>query len=1011
MNSMCVVGGRGSRLLSAGVLALLLSSGVASAFPSWIGSCCGYSRHNGSNAGTYTILMNQDYWGLHADIITKVNNGNWTTNAMTYVGNSSGNSVWQYSPSTPYKGGSTVQYAFHGYDNWGGSIWDSNGGANYSFTKDADWVGASRSNKTDTVGGKTRVLFFLNSAVTNDAGLCEVVAYAPDVFRVRYHFTPGTNELWSAADVAIAKPAASWPSNSVTITTNGNSIFMETSELKVECVRSPYFHVNVYDKSGYLLHAGIRMEYNEFYYPEQDDSYYTLSDVVADLPEWFKVRGVFVMPDEEQYYGLGEYPGPINKRNRIIQGWNSDVFYWQEYRNPMYMTMPLLYGVQQAEGTNHPAFAYGLFFNNPARPMFDLENNAYDEFSIEAGDGQFDYFVFGGGTNHAMQSILYRFSELTGMPAKFPKWAYGHHIARWSYASQAAVQDVTDDAVANDVPLDAVYLDLDYMDMVNDDYYEDNSLQQLSFSTNYANPAGMITYCASNGVQLIPIVEAWLTERTGDPLYQQAHAGYHFIKEYDGDPRWYYDHYFGDLWWFDYTSGPFRDWWGGKLRAFLTNYPFAGIWNDLNEPADPLYRFQQNDIYWVSDTTNQSYGTSDSRRWHVNNKNTFNVYETRHTYETLQAHYTNGLPMVLSRGGWPGVQRYAFGWSGDNFSSWDHCRVNISLGLSVMMSGQVNFGHDIGGFIVADGATDDRPDAELITRWYEWAVLTPFCRNHSMKWDNYREPWAYSSTYRDLMKTQIQFRYKLMPYLYTLAHESTETGMPMNYPTVMQFTSDTNTYNQNYDFMVGPNLLAAPVYTDNATSRWVYLPTGTDWYQLHSGSYWYDWHNNDQRSGGTWVQIATPLGMLPLFARAGGIVPVGPSMQYVSEFKPDYLDIHMWPSTNTTTWTLYEDDGVSKNSATAETTFTNDDNAGDWSVTIGAQSGSYDTERDSYVVVLHDITNVTSVTANSTNSLSSYGSVAAVRAASQGYYYYDLVDELFVKVQNSGELDTLVVQK
>ncbi len=1005
-------GGRG-RVLSVlfGAVLLHFSAIWAGAFPSWIGACCGYSRHDGNNGGTFTILMNQDYYGLHADIVIQVNGGAWTTNAMTYVGNTSGNSVWQYKPTTPFKGGSTIRYAFHGWDDWGGSIWDNNGGNDYSFTRGPDWVGAVRSNVVQNVGNTQRVLFFLNSAVTNDGGLCEVVPYAPDVVRVRYHFTPGTNDLWLKPDIAIAKTLTNWASVSLSITNQGGATIIETSQLKIECKHSPYFHVNFYDKSGYLLQAGVRMEYNEFYYPEQDNTYYSLSDSVADMPEGFKLKGVFVMPDEEQYFGLGEIPTGLNRRGTRVQLWNSDVFYWQEFRNPMYMSMPILYGVQPAEGTNHPAFAYGLFFNNPARPVFDLRVTVHDEYYIEAGDGQFDYFFFSGGTNHSMRNVLGRYSELTGLPAHFPKWAYGHHLARWSYPNQAAVEAVVGDAVSYGMPLDAVYLDLDYMDVTPDDYYEDNSLRPLTFSTNFPNVAGMISTVGSNGVRLVPIMEAWYTERTGDAIYQEAHANNHFVHDIDGDPRWYYDHFFGDLWWFDYTSGPFRNWWTSKLTNFLASYPFPGIWNDLNEPADPLYRFAQNDVYWMSDTTNASYSAYDSRRWHVNVKNTYNVYETRHTYETLANFFTNQRPFVLSRAGWPGVQRHAMGWSGDNNSTWTHNRINISLGLSVMMSGQVNFGHDIGGFIVDDGTPNDRPRNELIVRWYEWSALTPFFRNHSMKWDGYREPWVYDTTYRDKMIESIKFRYKLMPYLYTLAYESTQSGEPMNMPVVMQFQSDTNTYNQSYDFMVGDNLLAAPVYTEGATNRWVYLPSGTTWYQLHSGSYWFDWHNPDKYTGGQWVNIAAPLGIMPLFAKAGAIVPVGPSMQYTGEYKPDYLDLHMWPASSNS-WTLFEDDGITPNGPTARQRFVSQDASTQWTVTLQARTGSYDPERDHYIVVLHDIASVTNVVLNTTNSLAAYGSIMNVRTnPTPGYYYYSDVDELFVKVANTGEVDTIVVQK
>ena len=184
----------------------------------------------------------------------------------------------------------------------------------------------------------------------------------------------------------------------------------------------------------------------------------------------------------------------------------------------------------------------------------------------------------------------------------------------------------------------------------------------------------------------------------------------------------------------------------------------------------------------------------------------------------------------------------------------------------------------------------------------------------------------------------------------------------------MHFGSDTNTFNQSYDFMVGDQLLAAPVYTDNATNRGVYLPDGPgSWYQIHEGDYWFDWHNHEKYDDARWAEIAAPLGVMPLFARAGAIVPQGPSMQYVDEFKPDYLDVHMWPADSSTDWTLYEDDGISPTSTTYETTFVNADSSNSWTVNVEAATGSYDPERDAYIIILHDISSVTNVMINTTN--------------------------------------------
>ncbi|MCB1128538.1 MAG: DUF5110 domain-containing protein, partial [Verrucomicrobiae bacterium] len=420
-------------------------------------------------------------------------------------------------------------------------------------------------------------------------------------------------------------------------------------------------------------------------------------------------------------------------------------------------------------------------------------------------------------------------------------------------------------------------------------YYEDGTLRQLTFNYNFPNVPGMINYTGQRGVKLIPLVEPWLS--TGDPKWGEAYGQLHFIKDYDLN-QMITPIYFGSVSWIDFSSSPARSWWRGKLVNFLNQYPLAGIWNDLNEPADNE-AIGRNGQYWLDGRYPNQW---DSRRFHLNEKNVYNIRETSLTYEALLQKYPGKRPFVLSRAGFPGIQRYALGWSGDNVASWDHCRHNIRLGVSVMSSGQANYGHDVGGFV-------GNPSAELNTRWHEWASMTPFFRSHSIKDNEQREPWRYGDYYGGLMRNIIKFRYQLMPYLYTLAHQSSVDGIPMNTPTVMHFQDDPGTHYQNdYDFMVGDNLLASGVYEQGASQRWTYLPAGTDWYNFYTG---------EKLAGGNWAMQQAPLGRIPLYARAGAIVPMGPSMAYANQFQPDFMDIHVWPAPEgfASSFTLYEDDG------------------------------------------------------------------------------------------------------
>ncbi|MBU0677289.1 MAG: DUF5110 domain-containing protein [Verrucomicrobia bacterium] len=830
----------------------------------------------------------------------------------------------------------------------------------------------SNSILTDSIGGNKTIVFDVSTG-----GALEITPFAPDLIRVRFHW----NGMWEKEDISIAKPLPDWTSVESEFRDEGDKYIVETSELIVEIVKSPNFKVHFKDKSGFYLLRDIRTEYDTEYQPLDDASY---ADVrwTEELPEGFKLKSVKEMPWDEAYFGFGEYPGPLNRRGHTIQGWNSDTYHWEELQNPMYMTLPFFYGVRGA-GSLHPAFAYGVFFNNPARPVFRMGTEWADSYSFEAGDGQIDYFFFGGGSEHSMKGVLNRYSELTGKPYMLPKWAFGYHQSRWSYDNQEWVETLADEFANHDFPLDAVYIDIDYMDQDADDWYPDNQIEQLKFNFKFPDPAGMIDYCDQRGVKLVPIVEPWLM--TGDPKWQDAFDQGHLLRDNAGNSL-ITNIWFGNVSWIDFSSSAARDWWKGEVYDFLDAYPFEGIWNDLNEPADddliPL-----NAAFWLD--AKYSADPSDSRQWYQNLKNTYCIMECSLSHEALRAKHPDKRPFVLSRAGWPGIQRYALGWSGDNRAAFDHLRHNIPLGISVMISGQANFGHDVGGFI-------DTPSAELITRWHEWAVLTPYCRNHSKKTDIQREPWKFGSPYTELMRENIRFRYEIMPYLYTLAHESTVSGIPMNTPVVFSFVNDTETFgNNDYDFMVGESLLAAPVYREGVENRWVYLPEGSDWYF---------WHSDEKLVGGNWYNVDAPIGYLPLFARAGAIIPMGPWMRNVHEFTPGYVDFHVWPEGHSE-FTLYEDDGESMGYLTGEyatTHLTSEREGNTWSFTIAAREGSYDPGERVHVIIAHAVNQALGVMWNGT-LIPQYPALNTLHANPQGWYYDVENRQLHVKLPDTGE--------
>ncbi|HMO51060.1 MAG TPA: glycoside hydrolase family 31 protein [Kiritimatiellia bacterium] len=829
--------------------------------------------------------------------------------------------------------------------------------------------------------GNRKVLFGLSTG-----GALEVSVYATDLIRVRFHW----DGIWSKEDIAIAKPLGAWDSITPTLQDDGNIYRILTPDVEVEVVKSPNVQVHFKSRQGFYLSRDSRMEYNTQYDPISDPSYINIRYTHA-LPNGFKLKAIREMPAGEAYFGFGEYAGPANRRGRNIQGWNSDTFSWQEGWSPMYMTMPFFYG-SQAAAPGRPAYTYGLFFNNPARPVFRMGTQWGDRYSFEAADGQVDYFFFAGGNDHQMRKVLNRYTELTGGPTMLPKWAFGYHMSRWSYSNQGWVQWLAQEFRNRDIPLDAIYLDLDYFDTTPDDNYLDNSLRQLTFNHNFPNPVGMIQNVAQRGVKLVPIIEAWLTPT--DPKHTEAWGLFHFLKDYNynqvSTPI-----YFGNVSWLDFSSTPARNWWKGKLVNFLNQYPLAGMWNDLNEPADigdnPYTGIPLNGQYWLDGRYTNQW---DSRKFHLNEKNLYCIREVQVTYDALLEKYPGQRPFVLSRAGYPGIQRYALGWSGDNVASWDHCRHNIGLGVSVMMSGQVNFGHDVGGFV-------NSTTGELITRWHEWSAFNPFFRNHSTKWDAEREPWRFGDYFGGLMRNIIKLRYQFMPYLYTLAYQSTVDGVPMNTPTVMHFQHDPGTHwlNDN-DFMVGDYLLVSPIFNPGQTWRTTYLPAGSDWY---------NWYTGSKHTGGGNASQNAPLGQIPLYARAGAIIPMGPPMAFANQFVPDFLDLHVFPNPPgfSSEFTLHEDDGETFNflaGAYARTRFVSSRTESNFTFVINAREGAFNTGNRHYYVKIRDLDGPTAVTINGVAV-----PLDASHAANQCYSYDGVARMLVVKVPDTRALTTIQV--
>ena len=356
----------------------------------------------------------------------------------------------------------------------------------------------------------------------------------------------------------------------------------------------------------------------------------------------------------------------------------------------------------------------------------------------------------------------------------------------------------------------------------------------------------------------------------------------------------------------------------------------------MNEPSDFIDQTGKAQMDVVS------YDEGE-RSTHAKNRNVFALLMARATYEGLERLQPDKRPYVITRAGYAGIQRYSTMWTGDNTSTWEAMSLSIPMFQSLGLSGEIFVGCDVGGFI-------GRSDGELLTRWYQIGFLTPFCRNHKEIQGYDHEPWRFGKYYEDIIRKYLKLRYRLLPFLYSALEEGSRTGVPMFRPLLLEFQEDPNTVNIDDEFMAGSDLLVAPVLRRDLTSRMVYLPQGE----------WIDYWTGKRIKGGSTFRVEAPLETVPMFVRAGAIIPMGPDTNYVGERRTDPLTFMIYPDEKgQAATTLYEDDGVSpayRNGVFRRTRVTASQAAsGAFQIELSAPQGTYNPGSRSLVFLVNSL--------------------------------------------------------
>ncbi len=591
-----------------------------------------------------------------------------------------------------------------------------------------------------------------------------------------------------------------------------------------------------------------------------DDAGRTLSQTADGLG--FLGQGTFCtrrLTGREAIYGLGQKAFDLNLRGRLLNMWNTDPAVYSPGDDPINLCIPLLIALHQGR-------AYGLFFDNPGHARFDLGHTQSDQLRYEAKTGELCGYFFAGP---AVPDVLSRYTQLTGRMPLPPRWMLGYHQSRWSYYPESEVRDLVAEFRQRRIPCDAIHLDIHYMD----------GYRIFTTDTKRFPDLGRLARdLKKQGFRFITIIDPGVKVDAGYPVYDSGVEQDVFCRQ-PGGSRFQAPVWPGNCCFPDFTDPRVRRWWGDLYRPLLAA-GVSGFWNDMNEPA--IFGGQ------MPDDVLHCYEGQGARHGEIHN--VYGLQMARASAEGLCRLSPNERVPLISRSGYAGLQRYALVWTADNQSTWAQLRLSISMCLNLGLSGLALCGPDIGGF-------SGNCDGELLTRWTQVGALMPFFRNHSALGTDRQEPWVFGKPYETICRRWIELRYQLLPYLYTAAWQAAQSGLPIMRPLSLAYPEELHTYSLADEFLLGDALLAAPVGRPGQTSRAVTLP----------GGYWYDFWTDELRTGQ--FTAHAPLDRLPLFVRAGSVLPMGPVCQHTGEWPPDTLSLHIYPG-NGQSW-LYDDDGHS----------------------------------------------------------------------------------------------------
>ena len=633
-----------------------------------------------------------------------------------------------------------------------------------------------------------------------------------------------------------------------------NKIKISTNELHLTLQKNPFW-VKIENKEGKLL---------------------ALDDAYRFEMRKKSLRVESLAGKKEHYYGLGEKSGSLNKSSRYFVFHNRDaVGYNAKSSDPLYKHVPFLICWQP-----EIQVAFGILYDNLAQTEMSL-NPAFGQsaglrtYQVENGDLD-AYFILGPSILQVVEKLAW----LTGLPAMPPKYTLGYLASSMGYTeggdAEQRLQDFLDKCSEHEIPCDLFHL--------SSGYCKADDGKRYVFLWNWKRfpaPKKAIGKFHDAGMKVSANIKPCLL--TTHPKYNEVKSIGAFIKRKDnGEPL--VSPFWGGMGSFlDFTNPKGWEWWQKQAAKELLDRGIDSLWNDNNEFDLP-----------GSKAIVDGFGKPVSADLCSPIQT---LLMTQASYEAQKKHKPNDRPFTITRAGSPGIQRYAQTWTGDNTSTWNTLRYNLPMGLGLGLSGIPNYGHDVGGFF------GKKTSAELFLRWVQHGIFMPRFCIHSWRLDrSANEPWMYPEML-SLVREAIYLRYRLLPYLYSLFYEASQTGHPIQRPLMYEFPEDPLTWDESFTFMLGANLLVSNVLRKGEKVHPVYLPAGSAWYDIWTG---------EMVEGGQTISIEVTPETIPLFVRAGGMIPTGYPMLHIDCDEDDFRQVACFPEKHgCSRFLLYEDDGIS----------------------------------------------------------------------------------------------------